>query len=148
MTFIEFLILLVVAAIAGAIGQSLSGYKRDSILLTIVLGFVGAFLGAWLARTLGLPLILPVTIGGIAFPIIWAIVGAALLVALMSITDRKRGYRWGVTAPTQLVLVLSILLAGLAFLVSLALITVPFSAWSLLAGAYILLLLGNLVKGL
>jgi len=148
MTLTEFIILLVVAAIAGVIGQSLGGYKRDSILLAIVLGFVGAFLGTWLARNLGLPLILPITVGGVSFPFVWAIVGALLLVALMGLTARRRGYRWGVTSPSRLVLVLSILLAVLAFLVSSALITVPFSAWSLLVGAYILLLLGNLVNGL
>ena len=148
MTLIELIILLVVAAIIGAIGQSLGGYKRDSILLAIVLGFVGAFLGAWLARTLGLPVILPVTIGGISFPIIWAIIGAALLVGLMGLTHRRRGYRWGITPPTRGVLVLSVLLAILAFLVSAAIVAMPFSAWSLLAAAYILLLMGNLVNGL
>jgi uncharacterized membrane protein YeaQ/YmgE (transglycosylase-associated protein family) len=51
MTLIELIVLLVVAAIADIIGQSLGGYKRDSILLAIVLGFVGAFIGALLART-------------------------------------------------------------------------------------------------
>ena len=148
MTLTELIILLVVAAIAGVIGQSLGGYKRDSLLLAIVLGFVGAFLGTWLARILGLPLILPITVGGVSFPFVWAIVGAILLVALMGVTARRRGYRWGITPPSRLVLVLSILLAVLAFLVSLALISTPFSAWSLLVGAYILLLLGNLVNGL
>jgi uncharacterized membrane protein YeaQ/YmgE (transglycosylase-associated protein family) len=148
MTLVEFIILLVVAAVAGAIGQSLTGYRRDSLLLAIIIGFIGAFLGAWLARTLGLPFILPITVGGVTFPLIWAIIGGALLVALLSITDRRRGYRWGITPPSQLILVLSVLLAVLAILVSLALVAVPFSAWSLLLAAYILLLLGNLVKGL
>jgi uncharacterized membrane protein YeaQ/YmgE (transglycosylase-associated protein family) len=148
MTLVELIVLLVVAAIAGIIGQSLGGYKRDSILLAIVLGFVGAFIGAWLARTLGLPIILPVTIGGVSFPIVWAVIGAALLVALMGVTHSRRGYRWGVTPPSRGILVLSVLLAILAFLVSQAIVAVPFSAWSLLAAAYILLLLGNLVSGL
>jgi uncharacterized membrane protein YeaQ/YmgE (transglycosylase-associated protein family) len=148
MTLVELIILLVVAAIIGVIGQSLGGYKRDSILLAIVLGFVGAFIGTWLARTLGLPDILTVTVGGVTFPIVWAIVGAALLVALMGATHGRRGYRWGVTPPTRVVLVLSILLALLALLVVQGLIIVPFTPWSLLAAAYILLLLGNLVHGL
>lgn len=148
MTLIELIILLVVAAIVGIIGQSLGGYKRDSILLAIVLGFVGAFIGTWLARSLGLPIILPVTVGGVSIPIVWAIIGAALLVALMGATHGRRGYRWGLTPPSRLVLVLSVLLAVVAFLVSSAIVVVPFSAWSLLAVAYILLLLGNLVYGL
>jgi uncharacterized membrane protein YeaQ/YmgE (transglycosylase-associated protein family) len=148
MTLIELIILLVVAAIIGIIGQSLGGYKRDSILLAIVLGFVGAFIGTWLARTLGLPDILTVSVGGVTFPIVWAIIGAALLVALMGVTHGRRGYRWGVTPPSRLILVLSILLAVLAFLVSAGMVAAPFSAWALLVAAYILLLLGNLVHGM
>jgi hypothetical protein len=95
-----------------------------------------------------LPIILPVTIGDVSFPIVWAVIGAALLVALMGVTHSRRGYRWGVTPPSRGVLVLSVLLAVLAFLVSQAIVVVPFSAWSLLAAAYVLLLLGNLVNGL
>ncbi len=148
MTLVDLIVLLVVAAIIGFIGQSLGGYKRDSILLAIVLGFIGAFLGTWLVRTFNLPVILQVTVAGVDFPIVWAIIGAALLVGLMGLTHSRRGYRWGVTPPTRVVLVLSILLAVLAVLVWLGTIVTSFSAWALLVAAYILLLLGNLVKGL
>lgn len=148
MTLVELIVLLVVAAIVGFIGQSLGGYKRDSILLAIVLGFIGAFLGTWLVRTFNLPIILQVTVGGVDFPLVWAILGAALLVGLMGLTHGRRGYRWGVTPPSRAVLGISIFLAVLALLVWLGVLTVSISAWALLVTAYILLLLGNLVHGL
>jgi uncharacterized membrane protein YeaQ/YmgE (transglycosylase-associated protein family) len=139
MTLVELIVLLVVAAIVGFIGQSLGGYKRDSILLAIVLGFIGAFIGTWLVTTFNLPVILPITVGGVDFPIVWAIVGAALLVGLMGLTNSRRGYRWGVTPPTR---------AVMAVLVWAGVLSVTFSAWALLVTAYIALLLGNLVHGL
>jgi uncharacterized membrane protein YeaQ/YmgE (transglycosylase-associated protein family) len=148
MTLVELIVLLVVAAIVGFIGQSLGGYKRDSILLAIVLGFIGAFIGTWLVTTFNLPVILPITVGGVDFPIVWAIVGAALLVGLMGLTNSRRGYRWGVTPPTRAILVISILLAVMAVLVWAGVLSVTFSAWALLVTAYIALLLGNLVHGL
>jgi uncharacterized membrane protein YeaQ/YmgE (transglycosylase-associated protein family) len=148
MTLIELIVMLIVAAIIGFIGQSLGGYKRDSILLAIVLGFIGAFLGTWLVRTFDLPVILQVTVGGVDFPIVWAIIGAALLVGLMGLTHSRRGYRWGVTPPTRAVLVISILLAVVAVLIWMGVLSTTFSAWALLVTAYIVLLLGNLVHGL
>jgi len=90
-TITMFLILLLVAGICGAIGQSLAGYSRTGCLGSIALGFIGALLGTWLARLLGLPEIFPVKIGGESFPIIWSIVGSALFVAVLSLFARRRG---------------------------------------------------------
>jgi uncharacterized membrane protein YeaQ/YmgE (transglycosylase-associated protein family) len=148
MTLVEIVILLVIAAIAGLIGQALGGYKRGGILLAIILGFIGAYIGTWLARYLDLPVFATITVGEVTFPIIWAIIGAALLVALLGLLSRGRGYHWGITPPTRIVLFLSILLAVLALLVFQGLITMPFSALGLLGAAYLLLLLGNLVRGM
>lgn len=148
MTAVELIILLVIAGVAGAVGQSLGGYKQGGFLLAIVLGFIGAFIGAWLARSLGLPVVLPITVAGIAFPVIWAIIGAAILVGLFGLIGRGHGYRWGVTPPTRPVLAISVLLAVLALLVYLGVIIIPFSTLSLLVAAYVLLLVGNLVRRL
>ncbi len=87
LTLPEFLILLVVAAICGALGQAISGF-RGGILVSIALGFIGALLGVWLARALHLPELLLLEIGGVAFPILWSIIGAALFVALISLLTR------------------------------------------------------------
>lgn len=90
MTLIQFLLLLLIAGVCGAVAQSLVGYSRAGCLGSIVLGFVGALLGGWLARLLGLGEVLAVRIGGQPFPIIWSIVGAALFVVLLSFISRSR----------------------------------------------------------
>lgn len=93
MTILEFLILIVIAAICGAIGQAIAGYTLGGMVITTVVGFIGAWLGTWLARTIGLPELLMVNIGGQPFPIIWAIIGSALFAAIIALfTRRPRGY--------------------------------------------------------
>jgi uncharacterized membrane protein YeaQ/YmgE (transglycosylase-associated protein family) len=93
MSVIDFLLLLLVAGICGALGQAIAGYSRGGCLVSIVLGFIGALLGIWLARLMGLPEMFAVSIGGQPFPIIWSIIGAALFVAVLSLfTARWRAY--------------------------------------------------------
>ena len=93
MTILEFLILLVIAAICGAIGQAIAGYTLGGMVITTIVGFIGAFLGTWLARAIGLPELLMINIGGQPFPIVWSIVGAAIFTAIIALfTRRPRGY--------------------------------------------------------
>ena len=77
MTLTGFLILLLVAAIAGSIGQALAGYSLGGCLVSIIVGYFGAFIGMWIAQQFGLPSILPITIDGESFPIVWSIIGSA-----------------------------------------------------------------------
>lgn len=90
MTLIQFLVLLVVAAICGAIGQSLAGYSLGGCLVSAVVGFVGAFVGMWLARELRLPEILTIHVGGEAFPVLWSIVGSAIFALIIGLLSRRR----------------------------------------------------------
>ena len=90
MTIIEFLLLVLVAGVCGALGRSLAGSIRGGMLVSIALGFVGALLGIWLARVLGLPEILTVDVGSRPFPIVWSIVGAALVVCCLSVLRRRQ----------------------------------------------------------
>jgi uncharacterized membrane protein YeaQ/YmgE (transglycosylase-associated protein family) len=93
MTILELLILLVIAAICGAIGQAIAGYSLGGMVITTVVGFVGALLGTWVARAIGLPELLMVNVGGQPFPIVWAIIGSALFTAIVALfTRRPRGY--------------------------------------------------------
>jgi uncharacterized membrane protein YeaQ/YmgE (transglycosylase-associated protein family) len=55
MTLLEFIVLLVVAGVAGSIGQAIAGYSTGGCLTSIAIGFVGALIGVWLARVMGLP---------------------------------------------------------------------------------------------
>lgn len=148
MTLIELILLLLIAVVVGLIAQSLAGYWRGGLLLAIVLGFVGALVGTWLARSLGLPELLTVSIGGVTFPIVWAIIGAALLVGLVGLVGRGgRGRWWGVTPPSRITLTVAIFLAVLSLLVTAGILSVSISAYTLMAIAFIVLLLGNLVRG-
>ena len=91
MDITSFLLLLLVAAICGAIGQSLAGYSVGGCLTSIIVGFIGAFLGSWIARSIGLPEPLAVNIGGQSFPVLWSVIGSALLVFLLALATRRRG---------------------------------------------------------
>ena len=92
MTVLEIIILLVIAAICGAIGQAIAGYSLGGMVITTVVGFVGAFLGTWIARSVGLPELLMVNVGSQPFPIVWAIIGSALFTAIVALfTRRPRG---------------------------------------------------------
>lgn len=90
MTILEFLILLLVAAICGGIAQALVGFSRGGCLVSTAVGLIGALIGYWLAGTLGLPLVIPLTIGGETFPIIWSIIGAVLFVGVVSLFTSRR----------------------------------------------------------
>ena len=90
MDLIQFLILLVVAGICGALGQAISGFSRGGCLVSIALGFIGALLGSWLARLAGLPELFSIQVGGQAFPIVWSIIGATIFVAIIGLLTSRR----------------------------------------------------------
>jgi uncharacterized membrane protein YeaQ/YmgE (transglycosylase-associated protein family) len=79
MTLFGLVILLIIAAICGGIGQAIAGYFVGGCLVSMVVGLVGAFLGLWLARLLSLPELLTLTIEDETFPIVWSIIGSTLL---------------------------------------------------------------------
>jgi uncharacterized membrane protein YeaQ/YmgE (transglycosylase-associated protein family) len=94
LTLTEIIILLVVAGICGALGQAITGYSRGGILVSIALGFIGALLGLAVVRALDLPLGLALQVGDAPpFPIIWAIAGAALFVAVIGLFTGGWGWR-------------------------------------------------------
>lgn len=89
MTVLEFVVLLVIAAVCGSLGMAITGYSRGGCLLSIALGFVGAIVGVWIARALSLPELFTVEVGDVQFPIIWSIIGSALFVAVISLISRR-----------------------------------------------------------
>jgi uncharacterized membrane protein YeaQ/YmgE (transglycosylase-associated protein family) len=90
MSLTTLLLLLIIAAVCGAVGKALAGSTRGGLLVSIVLGFIGALLGPWVAGKLGLPEPLMVNVGGHPFPVLWSIIGAALFVALIHLISRRR----------------------------------------------------------
>lgn len=95
MILIEFLLLLLIAGVCGAIGQSLAGSARGGWLASIGLGFVGALLGGWIARSLGLPSLFAIEIGGSPFPVLWSILGSSLFVVILGMLRRRPARRRG-----------------------------------------------------
>ena len=93
MTIVSFIVLLVIAAIAGSIGQFLAGYSRGGCLVSTVVGFIGAFLGLWLARQFGLPEFFTISVGGETFPVIWSIIGSFVLALTVGLLTRGRSRR-------------------------------------------------------
>lgn len=91
MTLTAVLVLLLVAALAGGIGQAIAGYSLGGCLVSMAVGLIGAMIGAWLAGALGLPEMFVINIGGWAFPLIWAIIGATLFALVIGLITRGRG---------------------------------------------------------
>ncbi len=83
------ILLIIIAAICGALGRAIAGEVRGGLIVSIVLGFIGALLGPWIAHQLKLPEPLLVHISGQSFPVLWSIIGAALFVALIHLVSRR-----------------------------------------------------------
>ena len=79
---IDLLFLLIVAGISGGIAQRIAGRGGAGCIGSVVLGFIGALFGSYLARLLGLPILF--SVGPSGFPVIWAVIGAALFVSVLS----------------------------------------------------------------
>lgn len=84
------LVLIIIAAVCGAIGKAIAGSSRGGLIVSTALGFVGALLGPWVARSLKLPEPFMVTIDRHPFPILWSIIGAALFVAIIHLFSRRK----------------------------------------------------------
>jgi uncharacterized membrane protein YeaQ/YmgE (transglycosylase-associated protein family) len=89
MTITGILLLLLIAGVVGALGQALSGYSAGGCLVSILVGFIGAYLGIWLSRQLGLPEVFTVTVEGEPFPVVWGIIGSALLSLILGLFTRR-----------------------------------------------------------
>jgi uncharacterized membrane protein YeaQ/YmgE (transglycosylase-associated protein family) len=96
-TLTGLLLLLIIAGICGALGRALGGGTGGGFIVSIAVGFVGALIGMFVANVLRLPEILAVNIDGRPFPIVWSIIGGALLVALVNMVayrPLRRGWRY------------------------------------------------------
>lgn len=88
------LILLVIAAVCGAIGRAIAGGTPGGLLVSIAVGFIGALLGSFIAGALGMPDLLVISVDNHAFPILWSIIGAALFVALIHLMSGAGRRDW------------------------------------------------------
>jgi uncharacterized membrane protein YeaQ/YmgE (transglycosylase-associated protein family) len=83
-TILDVLLYLLIAAAAGGIGRAIAGGTRGGCVVSIVVGFIGAMLGSWIARKAKLPELFMIQLGeGPGFPFLWAVIGAAIFVAVV-----------------------------------------------------------------
>ena len=83
------IVLILIAAICGAIGRTIAGEIRGGLVVSTAVGFIGALLGPWVAGQLKLAEPLMLNISGHSFPVLWSIIGAALFVALIHLISRR-----------------------------------------------------------
>ena len=102
---VELLVLLVIAGICGVVAEWVVGFSPGGFVVSIVVGLIGAYLGSWLAGQLNFPPVLPVaafglssSIGLLNFDIVWSILGAIVLLLVISVVrgagrggSRRRG---------------------------------------------------------
>ena len=88
MTLLGFLLLLLIAAVCGAVGQSIAGYNLGGCLVSIVVGFIGAYIGMWVAGKFGLPPFFEISIQGKPFPVIWSVIGSAIFTLIVGLLRR------------------------------------------------------------
>lgn len=83
------IILVVIAAICGALGRAIAGEVRGGFIVSMVLGFIGAMVGPWIAHQLKLAEPFMLNVSGQSFPVLWSIVGAAIFVAFIHLVSRR-----------------------------------------------------------
>ena len=88
MTLFGFLILLLIAAVCGGIGQAIAGYDLGGCLVSIIVGFIGAYIGLWVAGKMGVPHFFTISVDGKPFPIIWAVIGSAIFTLIVALLRR------------------------------------------------------------
>ncbi len=74
-------VLVAIAVVSSVVAQALSGYSVGGFLVNTAIGFIGAVLGMWLVDAFQLPRGYEIMVGGTVFPLVWAVVGSAALVA-------------------------------------------------------------------
>ena len=88
-TLVGLILLIVIAAVCGAVGRALAGGARGGLIVSTALGFIGALIGPWIGAQLGIAEPLVLQVGGQPFPIVWSIIGAALFVALLHLLSGR-----------------------------------------------------------
>ena len=88
MGLLDFLLLLLIAGVCGAVAQAIAGFSRGGLLVAIAVGFIGALVGVWLQRQTGLPELFTIDVDGKQFPIIWSIIGGVLFAVVVGLLTR------------------------------------------------------------
>jgi len=85
----EVIVYLVVALICGLVGQAIVGRSLGGLVVSTVVGLIGAMLGGLIARELGAPEPFLVSVGGRTIPMLWTVIGAALVTGIVCLFTRR-----------------------------------------------------------
>ena len=88
-TLTGLIVLIIIAAICGALGRAIAGEVRGGFIVSVVIGFIGALLGPWIAHQLHLSEPFVVHVSGQSFPVLWSIIGASVFVAIIHLASRR-----------------------------------------------------------
>lgn len=79
----DFIVAALVAIVCGTFAQLTSAYSRGGWWVHLGIGFAGAVIGVVVSRALNAPVIYNVQYRMIDYPIIYSVVGSALLLAAL-----------------------------------------------------------------
>ena len=88
-TLTGLIVLIIIAAICGALGRAIAGEVRGGFVVSVALGFIGALFGPWIAHQLHLSEPFVVHVSGQSFPVLWSIIGATVFVAIIHLVSRR-----------------------------------------------------------
>ncbi|MFH1194224.1 MAG: hypothetical protein V1720_00850 [bacterium] len=93
MDIFHLIILILIAAIFGGIGQSVAGYNLSGCFLGIVVGLIGAIVGPMVAAYNELDPIFKISIMDKEYEMFWSMVGALVLSFIVGLFRRMSGAR-------------------------------------------------------
>ena len=93
MTVGQWIVYLVIGLLCGLLGQALVRRSIGGLIVTTLVGLGGAFVGNWIANEIHAPEPLRVSVGGRSIPILWAIIGAAILTVVLAIVQNAASRR-------------------------------------------------------
>ena len=83
MDFASIIIFLLIGAVSGWLASKLMKGGGSGLIVNILLGIVGGFIGGWLMSLVGIEK------GGLVWEIITSVIGACLLIFVVSLIKRK-----------------------------------------------------------
>jgi uncharacterized membrane protein YeaQ/YmgE (transglycosylase-associated protein family) len=82
-------VLIIIAALCGAVARAIAGSVRGGFIVSLALGFIGALIGPLIAHQLKLAEPFVIHVGGQSFPVLWSIIGASLFLAIIHLISRR-----------------------------------------------------------
>lgn len=90
MSVADFIIMLVLAALLGAVSQRILGFQMGGWILATVLGFLGVLLGRWVVYQFGFWEPIPIYVRGRPFPLMWCMIGGVGATFFAAWLSRRR----------------------------------------------------------